>query len=320
MIRSLKLPALALAAILLSMAAFAESAGRVVTINNRVTVSGGKVLLGDLAANPAILTDEEKQLAILDSPAKGSLQYTLISLAYSMQKYPELHSLKITGPRRVTVEKVRDTDHLDRLKAQIVKFFKKTSPWDQWEINVQFSNDDERKISRMIDSESLKILTYDSSESVDTVRLRVQFLDENNKTVGKETLKPMIMRKTTTILVKNNLAHGHILTEDDLYTASSWVRSGSAVYVDDMKKCLGFELRLDCSAGHRLKFANLIQPVSVNKGEILWVAIAAGNLTVKVAAKALKQGRRGETIKVANVTSGKLIDVVLTGRKDAKFK
>lgn len=301
----------------LSSALLCAGGLRNIRIKNTIKVASEDVRLEDMVLNSSSLSRKEKDYVIFKSPDKGERRLTLVALAYSMQKYPKLMDLSLTGPGIITVERVKNLEQLEFIKTKITQTLAKTSPWKNWKIDVVYRGDDERKILDYPETKRVHILTFDSPGNFNKVSLRVQLFDDNDIKLGVITINPEILRETQIVVLKNSLPKGHILLKSDLETISTWTASTRMVFVDSITYCVGRELRTHIKSGGRVRNSDLLSPICVKRGDILAVYFQSEALNIKISAKALKTGRRGDSVRVRNLTSGKDIDVLLTDIKKA---
>ena len=293
-------------------------AERNLNLKKNVEVSGHLVLLKDLVIDTASLTDNEKNLVILKSPQRGFKNYRPVDIAYEMQNHPSLMDISLLAPPFVKIIRVKDVHFVEKVKTYLVKELKQQDPWKRFTIEVDFTPDDINKINDMSGADC-KLISQIPSDDLGSVKLSVKFT-EKEKNRGTITLEPVIRRKIFSITLKGDVNKGQILRKDDLVVAQVWVDGQEDRYASNFQDCVGYELSRNMIAGSRVPKPYLIEPVYVRKGEIIKVYVETAAMRVGIHAKALSDGRRGETIRAKNTKSGKNLDVIMTGLQTAVVK
>ena len=293
-------------------------AERNLNLKKNVEVSGHLVLLKDLVIDAATLTDNEKNLVILKSPQRGFKNYRPVDIAYEMQNHPSLMDISLLAPPFVKIIRVKDVHFVEKVKTYLVKELKQQDPWKRFTIEVDFTPDDINKIND-ISGADCELISQIPSDDLGSVKLSVKFT-EKEKNRGTITLEPVIRRKIFSITLKGDVNKGQILRKDDLVVAQVWVDGQEDRYASNFQDCVGYELSRNMIAGSRVPKPYLIEPVYVRKGEIIKVYVETAAMRVGIHAKALSDGRRGETIRAKNTKSGKNLDVIMTGLQTAVVK
>ena len=287
---------------------FAE---RVVQLKRTIQVSGNLVLLKDLLIDTKGLSDKEQELIIIKSPLRGSKNYTPEQLAYEMQNHASLMDLALKSPEFVKIMRVKDANYIENVKEGLTLALQKENPWKRFKIEVEFTNDDINKINSMSGAD-FKLISQVPNEMFTSSKLSVQFSEKGIKR-GNLILRPNIRRKVFSIVLKFGVSKGAILQKSDLVVDQVWVDGKEGRYASNFIDCVGYEVTKDMPSGSRVAKMNLTDPVYVRKGQFLKVYTIIGGLKVGVQAKALTDGRRGQTIKVKNTKSEKILFVKMVG-------
>ncbi len=304
--------------LILILTPFCLLAEREINLKKSVEVSGQAVLLKDLVVENGALTEEELKLEILKAPLRGFKNFRPVEIAYEMQNHASLMDVSLIAPPVIKVSRVKDPDFIENVRDGVTKALKEHDPWKHFKIELEFSPEDITKINEMGNS-SFELKSQIPSEDLGAVKIRVEF-KENEKSKGTLTLEPVVRRKVVSIALKSDLAKGSIIKQTDLVVTQAWADGQEEKYASTFEDCIGYELTKNMVAGSRILKTNLAEPVYVKKGEILKVFVVTGSLKVGVHAKALTDGRRGETIRAKNTKSGQTIDVVLTDIQTAEVK
>ena len=294
---------------------------RILDIKGRVAVTSAAVTLVDLVAKPDSLSDYEKELVIADAPETAEMRrMSLVSIAYLLQKHPELLDVQLRGPNWVTILKTFDMATVAQAKKEILKTLRETAPWKDWRTDVLFSSDDERKLGRAGAFSQLRVVPMDSHGVLGRVPLRVTFLDADELMTSEEAISPVIVRQVQAVVACDALEAGHTLSRHDLQFSPIWAGRDNLNYVSAMDRCIGQELKRRLPPGAVITERDLISPVSARRGDIIWVTCETGELSVRVAVRALETGREGESVRVKNPSSQRVFRVELNGTKSGVLR
>ena len=295
----------------------AETAARVLRLKNKVVTKGKTVILKDLVANDAVLSDEEAGYEIMKTPLEADVTMTLVDIAYIMQRYPSLMTAKIKGEPQVVFKRVGDMYCLDNAKKLMHRYLKANQPWKDWEIDVVFSQNDEALISRIGAFSRLEVEPTDQKSMSGTVDFRGSFYDEHDRLINKYNLTPKILCRAEAFVVRESKPKGHVLTLADLKKVPVWLGDDKKGFITEEKLCVGKELARETTAGDYVRVGDLLNPVCARRGEVIWVTSLSGGLSVKLAVQAEQNGRLGDVIRVINRSTQKTFDVELNGSKSA---
>ena len=297
----------------------APPAKRVVNVKAKITPKGSSVKLKDIVQSASPLSDEEKELEITEAPTSSDETVSIVSLAYMLQRYPELMNVRLVGPRNIVIQKVSDSSAAEKAKADIVSQIKGMAPWKDWDIDVMLSSSDETIISKAWPFAKVELLPSDNKTMTGPVVLNVAFINESGRQASKTQLNPTILRKVSVVVLNSNCRQGQIITESALKKVPMWLGPENRDYIADFSECLGRELAKPMSAGDVLKSGDVLNPVCAKRGDMIWVECRSGALSVKLAVTALEGGRQGEMIKVLNQPTQKTFSVQLVGEKQGLY-
>jgi len=115
----------------------------------------------------------------------------------------------------------------------------------------------------------------------------------------------------------HNLSAGTILAASDLSVATRQVPPGSATSPTLPSAAIGLQTRRALKAGGLVNPRLLTVPPEVQRGERVLVAVAAGRAAIGVEAQADTSARKGQTVVLTNLSSGKKFKATVTGRARA---
>ena len=115
-----------------------------------------------------------------------------------------------------------------------------------------------------------------------------------------------------TIVLRDAMPRGSVLTAGDLRVE---LKPAAAVFgqpVSSVASAVGKQLRRDTAAGTALKINMLTDPQAIARGQTTQIVAVVNNIEVVMNGTALSGASAGETIKIRNNTSGKLLEGVVT--------
>jgi flagella basal body P-ring formation protein FlgA len=293
---------------------------RILDMKAKVFTGDGTVRLKDLASNLKELSEAEQELVIVETPTDKSSEYSLIDVAYMLQRHKELHDVKIRGPRTVVIQKKQNVEFILRAKEAVTNYVSSEEPWKEWETDVLFSNDDELRINKIGEYANVVATPYDNKAMLGTLAFSLNFFDADGKPSGKTIINPVILKRVDVVVMNANVAPGDILQRSGLKQVPMWIGDMKKSYVTDIESCIGKEVAKRMSFGDILMSTDILNPICVKKGDILWIECLHGVLRVRVAATALQNGRLGDYIRVKNRSSNKEFMVELIGPKEARYQ
>jgi flagellar basal body P-ring formation protein FlgA len=281
---------------------------RLVRLKSEVRVSGRFVLLKDLLISDANVTELEGKLIIIEAPERGSKKVTPRSIAYKMQEHKSLMDLGIMAPPLIKLIRVADVNFVEHVKDEITLQLKKTSPWSDFEIQIELTDEDINVISDMTGADKITLLSQKPARDLSRTKMRVSFF-EKGKALGTITLTPTVQREIEIVILKDSVTKGSIITASSIKLSKIWSTGGEESLCMSFKEALGYEARRNMAEGSSIPVNYLTDPVYANKGEIIDVELVVGTLSASIKAKALQQGRRGDDIRALNTRTGKTMTV-----------
>lgn len=294
----------------------ADEGTRILNIKECIIAKDDVIRLKDIVSNTGMLTEEERDYEITDTPKTSQTVLSIVDLAYLFQRHESLMNVRLRGPKNITLKRIKSTEYLEKARREILEFVKSNPPWKDWEIDMLLNSSDELSLSRAGAFESLEVKSYENKGMLGPVALSVTLLDNKKKQIEKLTVTPVILRKVDVIVINNNGKIGEKIKKEDLRKVPIWVGGDKKDYVMEENKCVGYELARNISSGDMLHSADILRPVCAKKGDLIWIECKSGALSVRMAATAMENGREGDSVKVMNNSSNKIFSVELTGEKE----
>lgn len=291
---------------------FAAQVSVVIPAEN--TVSGPRVLLGDIASVNA-LTPEGEELARALSridlgPAPEAGREVVLRRAQLEQRLvaSRLNLAEAAWSLPVELRLIGRGQDLseDMLRQALEKYLAATEPYRSGHFvlaGVTFGSLPGLPPGRV----NYRFVPQSSSNP--TYLSGTFFFSVDGKDAGRARISAQIDLTIEALVVTRSLAKGHILDEADLsLTMVPYSQAKGAL--TDPAQAIGSTLKTSLTAGDPVKDRNLAKSIMVKRGEVVSIIAQQGGLTVTAAGQAKQDGSLGDTIAIMNLTSKKTV----TGR------
>lgn len=183
---------------------------------------------------------------------------------------------------------------------------------EQGQLQAQLYPLDTRLADKSCDSQPEFSLVTPKLQRQNTVRIHCP--DHN----GWQLFVPLRMRQMLSAVVSNQkIPAGSYLTAEMLKTADIDVIQSRDQLVADPQQVLGARTKKALNAGQMLTQSDLCL---VCKGDIVTIEGISSTLSVSTQATALQDGSFGDTVRLQNIQSQRIISAVVTAVKKAEIK
>lgn len=117
------------------------------------------------------------------------------------------------------------------------------------------------------------------------------------------------------VISRHHIAKGHMITEQDLKTVKLNTRKLTHGYYKDSAPIIGKLAKRSMQKNHIIAPNNLMFAKLIKKGELVKITAKNDQVQVSVKGIALQSGAAGQIIAVKNMTSKKVIEGKVVGRK-----
>ncbi len=289
---------------------------QVLGIRPRVEANGPQILLADVAQNAEELPEEWRKRVVMEAPAPGKRRtYTLTSLAYALQQYPDMHSTSLRGPLQLEVRRQGRLLGEKKVKDALSAYVRSAAPWQGKEVLVELE-------------------TWSDMPVVSETNVAVRVTGHTEERGRKATQFDVVV-ETPGVDPRTCAVYANVEIMEEVWTAATFLDRGTVVKRDDLEAAIrsrdeireshipvsdsiaGLEIVRSLRPGEAISRHHLRQPVCVESGEVLSVSAQRGPVEVRLRAKALGRGRRGERILCVNEQSKRKLLVRLTGPREA---
>jgi|GEM_PF-427149 len=149
-----------------------------------------------------------------------------------------------------------------------------------------------------------------SSNMRGTVSIKVTCPTENAWSIYT---KHHISLEKSIIVLKNDLPKNHVITDNDLRYTPKDIYTLRPGYLKSKDLILGHQLKRSFREGQPIYNEHLKKPTLIKKGDAVNVIAKVGALSVMASGIALKDGRKGDQIRVENRRSSRIIHAKVIG-------
>lgn len=273
-------------------------------LKEHVIVDGRLVTLGDLFQNAGLAA----RTAVFRAPDPGttgkvSVRRILLAAHRHGLEQPQTPAFDMVTIKRnsriIEVERLKELIR-DRLankissKEQKGKLVIKLAK-DQKNIHIASQNKDEVQLAG---------LDWSSRSG----RFTARFAVGDKRIVKHGTAAKMVQR----IVASKAIKKGEVLSRADL--ALKYVKSSNRLpqQTGDMEKLVGLAARHRLDKGHLIRRADLEAPKVISKNQLVTILLEMPGLVLRTQGKALADAAPGETLKVLNTQSKRIIHATAT--------
>jgi flagella basal body P-ring formation protein FlgA len=115
------------------------------------------------------------------------------------------------------------------------------------------------------------------------------------------------------VVASRPLGRGEVLTEDDLTSAELDITRLHGTYLTEMAAAIGQEVRRPLAAQSVITQQALQPPLLIRRGEAVSIRASGSAIAVRMTGTALTDGRLGQSIRVRNSSSNRVVDARVVG-------
>ncbi|MCL9685608.1 flagellar basal body P-ring formation chaperone FlgA [Legionella maioricensis] len=206
---------------------------------------------------------------------------------------------------------------LPLLKDKIEQYvLNELSTYTEGKIQVSANKIDSRLNLKACAENQLSIFNPYQTPLLSSNTMAVKCLEEDNHWV---LYVPITITVLKTVLVsKNMLVKGTQVKEEDIYQTEMDTQRLKLGYFTEKNELIGLVCKHDIAADSPFNPYNIELAKLIHKGEEVTIVANNNNLTVSMPGIALNEGALGDTVKVKNRTSKRIIEAQVAGEKRVK--
>lgn len=129
----------------------------------------------------------------------------------------------------------------------------------------------------------------------------------DDRLYNKSTVRFKVRTYEQVAVISQSLPVKHILTKEDLHFEKLDTNKLSPGYITDVAKVLGMETRRLLKSGTPLNIYMLEKPLIIKQMAMINIISNVNGIVVKTSGQALQDGREGNSIRVKNISSNKVV-------------
>ncbi|MDR2353624.1 MAG: flagellar basal body P-ring formation chaperone FlgA [Deltaproteobacteria bacterium] len=298
-------------------------AGVTVVFPKENTVSGPRILLGDIAN---VAPDDDPALASLlealdlgPSPAPGEnlvLRRQQLESRLITSGAP-INNVRWVIPETVTLKGRGNTVAANQIQEIVADYLSRTEPYSsgRYEIlRISYAS-----LPALPEGEITSRFAPQPSSNPVYLGGTIYF-SLNQKEIARVRVTCQINLETEAVVAARDLSRGHVLTLEDLSLSYAPFTSSKGAFTE-VSRAVGLTLKVSLRAGTPVRERDLVKTALVYKGETVTIIAQSGGLKVTALGQAKQDGALGETIYVINQDSKKTIPakVIAPGQVEVVF-
>ena len=282
-----------------------------IELKSSVLVEGTHILLGDFFTN----TGEKSGIKVAYAPQAGKKSQFDAKWLFRIARAYNLNWRPLSLKTRALVERSSQVIFGDEIEDVLIASFRTHGYQNNFEIEF---GQREPKIHVPV-NEPATIGIDDLSITKSTGRFVVNLLiPANSINARRFRLTGRIHKLIQIPVVSRRLSRGDIIQKNDIEWIDLRERKLLRGYIQDAKKIIGMAARRYIEARTPLTASNMQRPQLVKKGSIVNIALVNGTMRLTTQGRSLENGSLGDTIRIKNTRTKKIIEAQITGASSAK--
>jgi flagella basal body P-ring formation protein FlgA len=206
---------------------------------------------------------------------------------------------------------------LDLLKNKIESYvLNELSTYTDGKIQVQADKLDPRLNLRACAEDKLELFNPYQTPMLSTNTMGVKCLEEENHWTLYVPIKINVLK--TVLVAKRTLIKGRRINSDDIYQVEMDTQKLKQGYFTDSRELIGLICKHDISPDSPLNPYNIELAKLVHRGDQVTIVANNENLSVSMDGIAMSEGVLGESVRVKNLSSKRVIEAQVSGNKTVK--
>ncbi|CAM3040093.1 flagellar basal body P-ring formation chaperone FlgA [Legionella worsleiensis] len=203
---------------------------------------------------------------------------------------------------------------LDLIKHKIESYvLNDLTGYAEGKIQVQADQLDSRLNLRACADERLEIFNPYQTPLLHTTTMGIKCMEEDNHWTLYVPIKVSVLK--TVLVAKRALVKGSRINNDDIYSLEMDAQKLKHGYFTNKKELLGLICKQDISPDSPLNNFNIELAKLVHRGDHVTIFATNDLLTVSMSGVAVDEGVLGDSIRVKNLSSKRVIEARITGEK-----
>lgn len=183
-------------------------------------------------------------------------------------------------------------------------------------IQVHAGKIDSRLNLKACAEDKLEIFNPYQTPMSSTNTIGVKCLEDSNHWTLYVPIRVSVLK--TVLVAKQMLIKGHKINSNDIYQTELDAQKLKQGYFTESRELMGLICKHDISPNSPLNPYNIELPKMVHKGEQVSIIATKDNLSVSMNGIAMTDGILGDPVKVKSLSSKRIIEAQVSGRKKVK--
>lgn len=206
---------------------------------------------------------------------------------------------------------------LDLLKNKIEEHvLNELSTYADGKIQVSTGTIDSRLNLKACADDKLTILNPYQTPMLNTSTMAIKCIEEDNHWTLYVPIRVTVLK--TVLVARQGLIKGKQVTVNDIHETEMDTQKLKLGYFTNKNELIGLICKHDIPPDNPFNPYNIELAKLVHKGEQITIIANHDNLTISVDGIALNEGVLGDTVKVKNLSSKRIIEAQVTGKKNVK--
>ncbi len=285
-----------------------------IEIKSRVEVDRNEVYLADLISDRSVPFKWKQKFASIyigEAPAPGTIKYVQIELLKDFIKKilnsegVDTREITVTLPDEVVVTRKTVNIPKTEIEQAFIKHVMKNSPWNPEDItitNIRYSGLPVVPAG----SRSYEIIPDDHELYLGNVAVSMNvYID--GKRVRTLRVAGIVSLYKDVVHAKKLIGKNQIVTPDDIELKRLRITSKPSEYAESGDLVVGKRTLREIYPGEPVKLSYLDNPIVVEKGDVVKIVLRKPGLVVTAKGIVKESGHIGDTIRVMNINSKKVI-------------
>lgn len=284
-----------------------------VNFQAKASVTEARIVLGDIAViKPAgPVAEAIAQLPVASAPAPGrSKQLSTVTVITSLRNRPEAADVDWQGSPTIMVERQGNSLSREQLRGIVVDYLKENKDKFQG-MEVQF-NSIRAPEQLLLPAGQLSWRVTPSNPNILGSTSFSIFFTVDGKPAGNCVLRGKLNTFAEVVTAVKTLHRGEVIKEAHLVVNRQDL-SGLDDPFPDQELLIGMEVARTVNAGSPLCQKDIATPAIIKDGDMVKIFARKGPLELSTSGIATSAGRLGETIRVKNISSNKLVHCRVDG-------
>lgn len=296
------------------MLTFYSNADAQISVNFQAnaSVTAAKIVLADIAVikPTGSAADAIGQLPVAAAPAPGKTkQLSTVSVITSLRNRPEVADVDWQGSQSIVVERKGNQISQEQMQQIVTDYLLENSAKLQAQVEFTAVRSPQQLV---LPAGQLSWKVTPSNPNIIGSSSFSIFFTVDGKPAGNCVVRGRLNTFSDILTAVKTLHKGDVIKEEHL----ALQRQNLAGFEDpfqDQELIIGMQVARTVNAGKPLTQKDIVSPPIIKDGEMIKIFARKGTLLLSTSGIAQSDGRLGETIKVKNISSNKLIHCRVDG-------